>query len=101
MEPGRIPIPNNLGKYRCLAGYSQSQVAKILGLQNYCTLSRWEQGKAFPSIAQLFQLSQLYKTHPIHLYQDFWQRLKIEVEEKANSLFGNREQINNKQLSYL
>jgi len=73
-------IPNRLKRYRRLAGHSQKEASQIVGLAGTCSLSRWEKGRGFPSIPMLFKLSLLYKTHPIHLYQDLWQTIKYEQE---------------------
>jgi transcriptional regulator with XRE-family HTH domain len=94
----RSRIPNRLKRYRRLAGYSQKSAARILRLPSASSLSRWEKGRNFPSIPLLFKLSLLYKTHPIHLYQDLWQRLKLEVEE---SIPKDAEPINSNEKFYL
>jgi transcriptional regulator with XRE-family HTH domain len=77
MENGRIP--NRLKKYRRLAGFSQTQVAQFLALQNSSCVSKWEKGLALPGIIQLFKLCLLYKTVPNHLYSELWQIIKQEM----------------------
>jgi transcriptional regulator with XRE-family HTH domain len=76
MEPRRIP--NSLKKYRRLAGYSQTQVAQVLGLKRTACISRWEKGLSFPPAEYLFRLSFIYKTIPNHLYMEICQKWKDE-----------------------
>ena len=76
MEKSRIP--NSLKKYRRLTGYSQKQVAKVLGLKQSSCISQWEKGMSLPGAKQLFRLSFLYKTLPNHLYHDLCRTWKDE-----------------------
>ena len=69
-------IPNNLKKYRHIAGYSQKKVAAILGVSYTGSICKWEKGLLYPGIFQLFTLAKLYNTVPHELYTDMWQNLK-------------------------
>ncbi len=62
------PFPNSLREHRLKAGLFQRHVASILGLDCADRLSRWENGLAMPSVANLFKLAALYETEPHHLY---------------------------------
>jgi transcriptional regulator with XRE-family HTH domain len=84
----QAPNNNNLKRYRRLLGYSQKDVATILGLKSTNRISNWEQGKAAPSIANLLDLSILYATLPAELYSDLYKirRAKIwSAKERFNS----------------
>lgn len=98
MERGRIP--NRLRRYRRMAGYSQKTVAKAIGLLGTSSLSRWEKGTSLPTLPVVFKLSLLYKTHPIHLYQDLWQELKFSLESGPN-LSSPSEGFSSNQAEYL
>ena len=76
-------IPNRLRKYRILAGYSQKDVAIILGMKSTSRISKWEQGTALPSLEYLFKLSILYHVLCDELYYNH--RVKY-CEELANLL---------------
>ncbi len=79
-------IHNSLKKYRRIAGYSQKEVAFLLGFTYTTTISKWEKGLMLPSIEHLFTLSQLYNVLPHELYPDIWGSLKREVAQKKLSV---------------
>ena len=54
-------IPNNLKEYRSKCGYTQKQVAEMLGLQCEDRICHWEKGQAMPSVKNLMKLCTLYK----------------------------------------
>jgi transcriptional regulator with XRE-family HTH domain len=85
MEVQRKRIPNKLKRYRKLAGYSQKDVAAILGLKSTARISSWERGTKFPGILNLFSLEILYRTLPAELFCDLYrmQRIKVSAAEKA------------------
>lgn len=70
--------PNNLREYRHCQALSLKKVARILGLADDCTLSRWETGKVYPNIMQVFRLARIYKVLPHQLYEELWQQLEDE-----------------------
>jgi transcriptional regulator with XRE-family HTH domain len=70
MEKGRFP--NKLKMIRRCHGYSQKKVARILGLADTSTLSRWERGGAMPSVVQVFRLARIYQTLPHELFEELW-----------------------------
>jgi transcriptional regulator with XRE-family HTH domain len=52
-EGGKIMTPNELKKWRKKTGYSQSQIARVLGVATM-TISRWERGtREIPSFLHL------------------------------------------------
>ena len=73
-------IPNRLKHYRNNIGLLQSEVINILNLSDPSTISRWEQGIAFPSTIHLFGLCWLYKTTIEQLYPTIWEQIKNEIE---------------------
>lgn len=75
-------MPNRLRKYRRISGFSQKQVAKMLGLKNSSQISRWENGMRFPSLKNLLRLSILYWTLPEALYIDHVRELRKEIKER-------------------
>ncbi len=76
MENSRTP--NKLKMFRRCNGYSQKKVARILGLADTSTLSRWEHGIAVPGLVQVFRLSRIYKTLPQELFDELWNRIGSE-----------------------
>ncbi len=80
-------IPNRLKKYRSMMGYTQTDVAKLLGLESTCRLSRWEKGSALPNVINLFKLGILYRTLPEELYRNVSIDLRKDIRE-MESLIG-------------
>lgn len=72
VQKGRIP--NRLKKFRCMAGYTQKQVAEKLGMNQSNLISKWEKGKNTPGVYHLFQLAHLYHTIAEELMKDSWRK---------------------------
>lgn len=51
---------NLLRRYRRAAGFSQREVARVLGLTRPASVSRWECGERIPTPGRLLELSCLY-----------------------------------------
>ena len=83
--------------FRRCSGYSQKKVARILGLADTSTLSRWEHGLAVPGLVQVFRLSRIYKTLPQELFDELWLRL----EKEYSLLAQNDEPFNSNHSFYL
>jgi len=52
--------PNHLRKHRKMYGFKQKEIAKVLGIRNTSTISRWEKGLYLPSSDNLFKLAGIY-----------------------------------------
>jgi len=63
-------------------GYSQKEVADILGIHSTNRISRWEKGEAIPSVKNLLKLGILYATLADELYYELWQELKEEIKRR-------------------
>lgn len=74
-----------------MAGLSQKRVAKLMHFKNTNSISQWEKGASCPSLQQIFRLSLLYKTVPMHLYFELWQSLKEEMDGQEQSLCAQDE----------
>jgi transcriptional regulator with XRE-family HTH domain len=77
---GFSKFSNNLKRYRHIAGYSQKEVAHILGFSYTATISKWEKGFLLPDTRYLFLLCHLYNAIPQELYGDLWQSLMEEID---------------------
>lgn len=75
-------IPNHLRKHRTLIGYSQKEVAFLLGFENTNRISRWEKGLAVPGMINLLKLSIIYRTFPNELYFDLLLKLRHDILQK-------------------
>ncbi|MBK9391882.1 MAG: helix-turn-helix transcriptional regulator [Bacteroidetes bacterium] len=72
-------------KYRRIMGYSQKDVADMLGFTGTSKISRWEKGERMPSVKNLLKLSVIYATLPNDLYYDLWQDVKKNIRKKESS----------------
>ncbi len=90
--------PNLLRKYRKVRGLSQKKVAQILGLKSSSRISRWENGKAVPSLSNAMRLAALYRVMVDALFIDNARCFKEEItkvetdhlEEKKNAEKGEQ-----------
>lgn len=71
--------PNQLLRYRRIAGLSYKQVARILCVRNENIISRWERGLVMPSGVNLFKMAVLYGASLPGLYPDYYQRTQTLV----------------------
>lgn len=84
MESYGRNIPNRLRKHRILAGYSQKDVADILGMKSTSRISKWEQGTALPSLEYLLKLSILYHVLCDELYYNHRTKFCDELHDLLN-----------------
>ena len=66
-------MENKLKELRLKCGYTQKQVAEILGLKCEDRISHWEKGQAMPSIENLFKLSKLLNVKIENIYTELSQ----------------------------
>lgn len=82
-------IPNRLWRYRKLAGYTQKEVAAILGIHDTAMISRWERGITMPSGEYLIKLSKLYTTLIDELYYELGKEYEKELTKIINRKRAN------------
>ena len=84
---------NKLKLHRKTSGYSQQEVAQILGLSSVAQISRWERGERYPNLKYALQLSALYKRLVNDLFWELYQeqrkcvakeKMKIELNRNPN-----------------
>ena len=76
-----------LRRHRKIAGYKQTQVARLLELHSAIPLSQWERGTALPSALNLLKLSALYQVSAHELYEPLFSALREVIEEKVVEQF--------------
>lgn len=89
-------FPNKLRSYRRCQGWSQKKVARMLGLADTSTLSRWERGYALPGTLNIFRLARMYHTFPQLLFDDLWVKCITE-----DDLLTQAESFNTNQSLYV
>lgn len=78
-------VPNNLREYRKKCGYTQKQVAQILGFCTEDRICHWEKGKNVPGLVNLLRLSSLYRATPMQLYAELMMDVDEDIESKKLS----------------
>ncbi len=87
MEQVRQLIPNRLRKLRRHFGYTQKQVAHLIGVRNPSDIAQWEQGAKLPNTVNMFKLCALYRTSCNELYYETLNGYKQEITLKEYKLF--------------
>lgn len=71
--------------HRKINGYTQTQVAQILGLSSAIPLSQWEHGIHRPNLEHLLALSIIYHTLISELYFEQYQIIRKQLRLKDTS----------------
>jgi transcriptional regulator with XRE-family HTH domain len=79
-------IANQLRKYRKARGLKQHEAARILGLADASSLSRWEHGVCLPSVMNMFRMAALYGTLVDALYIDTLRSIRDEIQPRDVTL---------------
>jgi len=85
-------IPNYLKRIRRAAGYSQREVASILGVSYTTSICKWEKGLLMPGLRHVFIMANLFEVMPQELYVELWQTTKHSVKlfkEKNSNRYLN------------
>lgn len=77
---------NALWKYRKRMGFSQSQVAEILGYVSQADISRLEHGRKLPSLIGALKLEIVYRVPVAFLFPELYARLKAKLREREEEL---------------
>lgn len=67
-------------------GYTQEDVAGLLGYKSASRISKWEKGISMPNVKNLLKLSYLYRTLADQLYYDLSRELRIELHEQEKKI---------------
>lgn len=80
------PLANHLWKYRKRMGFTQKQVAMILGYVSPTHLSHYERGRKLPSLVTALKLEIVYRAPVAFLFQDLYRQLKEDLLAKDEAL---------------
>lgn len=78
--------PNRLWRYRRRMGFSQPEVAGLMGYLTPTDLSKFEKGERVPSLVTALKLEIVYRVPLSFLYQDLYLRLRDQLREKEERL---------------
>ncbi len=80
--------PNDLVLYRRRMGFSQKQVAKLLGHRDTSMVSHYEHGRALPPIAVALGLEIIYRVPVSFLFPGMYDELRRKIRQDEESLCG-------------
>lgn len=79
---------NNLVLYRRRMGFTQRQVARLLGHRDASMISHYEHGRALPPLAVALSLELVYRVPVAFLFPSLYDELKLEIRRKEESFAG-------------
>ena len=85
-RPQNLFTQNHLWIYRKRMGYTQKQVAHLLGHKSASHLSGYEHGKRLPSLETALKLEIVLRVPIAYLYQDLCRKLKRKIHQKEDAL---------------
>ncbi|MGA3028257.1 MAG: helix-turn-helix transcriptional regulator [Bryobacteraceae bacterium] len=80
------PKQNNLALYRRRMGFTQKQVARLLGHRDATMLCHYEHGRALPPLAVALSLEIIYRTPVAFLFPGMYDELKLRIRAGEQSL---------------
>ena len=83
-------LPHLLRKYRRASGYSQQQVAELLGVKSSSIISRWEKGLCIPNVINTFKLSVVYRVMADALFIDLLRTVRLEIKENEKKYLDEK-----------
>jgi transcriptional regulator with XRE-family HTH domain len=79
---------NNLVLYRRRMGFTQKQVARLLGQRDASMVSHYEHGRALPPLAVALSLEVVYRVPVAFLFPDMYDELKRKIRQQEETLAG-------------
>lgn len=79
-------ISNRLWKFRKRMGFTQRQVASILGYASPTPLSHYERGRKLPSLRTALKLEIVYRVPVAFLFPDLYGHLKADLRAREERL---------------
>ena len=79
---------NNLVLYRRRMGFTQKQVARLLGQRDTSMVSHYEHGRALPPLAVALSLEIVYRVPVAFLFPNMYDELKRQIRQQEESLAG-------------
>lgn len=83
-------VPNRLWTYRKRMGFTQKEVADIVGYQTEAHISDYEHGRKLPSLATAFKLEIVYRAPVAFLYPEMYAEFKERLRMREDRVRGAR-----------
>jgi len=78
-------FPNRLRYMRVKNGFTQHEVATMIGKADHTMLSRYERGNALPSLTTAAKFEVIYDTHLNDIFPALFSAARVEVESARRS----------------
>lgn len=82
----KVTGKNSLWVARNRMGFSQTQVARALGLRRTSILSRYEHGTRIPSLTNALKLEIVYRTPVAFLFDNLYTDLKRKIRQREERI---------------
>jgi transcriptional regulator with XRE-family HTH domain len=79
MEENKNRIPNQLVLIRKRMNLSQKRVARMIGLRDATTLSRYERGRASPPLRTALKLGAFYDMSLSEIFHELTRRARMQI----------------------
>jgi transcriptional regulator with XRE-family HTH domain len=79
---------NNLVLYRRRMGFTQRQVARLLGQRDTSMVSHYEHSRALPPLAVALSLEIIYRIPAAFLFPAMYDELKRHIRQQEETLYG-------------
>jgi len=81
------PIKNYIRTHRLKRGFSQREVATLLGHKGQALVSHWEKGTKIPTLENFFRLAAILKIFPAEmLYKELLDQIRDEILQRKKRL---------------
>lgn len=91
MPKQKYKHPNNLIIYRQRMGFTQAQVAQLLGQRDTKRVSNLELGRRLPSLPTSLRLAVIYRVPVDFLYADLYANYREQIRERERTLSLGRQ----------
>jgi transcriptional regulator with XRE-family HTH domain len=84
---------NSLVLYRKRKGYTQRQVARLLGHRNATMVSHYEHGRALPPLSVALGLEIIYRVPVAFLFSGMYDELRRQIRKQEETIAGTAQHI--------
>lgn len=86
----RKRIPNYLRRCRKARGFTQREVAWILGLESSSMISRWEKGVSLPETLNAIKIAVVYQITVDYVFEELRDTLSDEIRKRTDAVVEAR-----------
>jgi transcriptional regulator with XRE-family HTH domain len=84
------PKQNNLLLYRRRMGFTQKQVARLLGHRDTTMVSRYEHSRSFPPLPVALSLEIILRVPVAFLFPSLYDEIKLRIRQAEENISGGQ-----------